>query len=183
MGIGNERAKKYSGKRAYLNNFEWREDGSYVYTGQYQNCHLTPVAYRREMTVLLLPAVISVALSFAAGCVADTGMEGCFYLLLPYAGGLVVMVRTAWALIRMLHAGPRMRSYAYDKTAAALPRRTAFAVILPGAALVGFIYAMLSGTYTGRGIGAVLFVISQLAEFLASLLIRMRSKNISWSME
>ena len=97
MGTGHERAKKHSGKRAYLNNFEWREDGTYVYTGQYQNCHLTPEAYRREMTVLLLAALISVALSFAAGCFTGTGMEGCFYLLLPlpYAGGLVVMVRTA----------------------------------------------------------------------------------------
>ena len=114
MGTGHERAKKHSGKRAYLNNFEWREDGTYVYTGQYQNCHLTPEAYRREMTVLLLAALISVALSFAAGCFTGTGMEGCFYLLLPYAGGLVVMVRTAWALIQMLHAGPRLRSYIYE---------------------------------------------------------------------
>ena len=183
MGTGHERAKKHSGKRAYLNNFERGEDGTYAYNGQYQNCHLTPEAYRREMTVLLLAALISVALSFAAGCFTGTGMEGCFYLLLPYAGGLVVMVRTAWALIQMFHAGPRLRSYIYDKTAGALPRKTAFSIILSVAALAGLIYAAVIGAYTGRGVGAVLFVISRLAEFLAGVLIRKRSENICWNVE
>ena len=83
----------------------------------------------------------------------------------------------------MLHAGPRLRSYIYDKTAAALPRKTVFSIILSAAALAGLIYAAVIGAYTGRGIGAVLFVISRLAEFLAGVLIRKRSENICWNVE
>lgn len=176
----NENEKKYSRKRRYLKDFKPNDDGSFSYQGAVMHCTLTGEDYRKTITRMLLVAVLALALVFAAGCVRGTGMEGCFYLLLPYAGTLVILIRLVWNLIRLLYTGSDIREYVYKRTAERLPAQLLFGTILPAIALGGVIYGQIRGTNTGGGSGLIVFVISQIGAIIACQGIRILGRELAW---
>lgn len=166
--------------RKILNDFQKNEAGNYEYAGVHMICSLPEGEYRRNVFWLLLPALLSTALDVAAGCLPGTGMEGCFYLLLPYAGGLVAMLLLVWTLVQMLHAGPRLRAYTYDRIMGALPRRAMFAVMLGGAGLLGLCFGLVTGTYAGYGMEGLLFGLSQIVQLAAAVWVHRESRKLEW---
>ena len=54
-------------------------------------------------------------------CLTGSGMDGHYYLVLPYAGTLIVLVRLVWNLAQLLRKGPELREYVYKRTTERLP--------------------------------------------------------------
>ncbi|MBQ7371705.1 MAG: hypothetical protein IJW67_07475 [Blautia sp.] len=171
---------RYPRKRKYLKDFKPDEDGSYSYQGAVMHCTLTGEEYKKTLRSMLLIAILAMALVLAAGCLPHTGMEGCFYLLLPYAGTLVLLIRLVWNLGQLLYHGSEIREYIYKNTGERLPAQLLFGTILPLIGLAGVVYARARGTYQGSGAGAVLFVISLLAAAAGTQAIRLLGRQLAW---
>lgn len=171
---------RYPRKRKYLKDFKPDADGSYSYQGKIMHCTLNGADYKKTMLPMLLIAILAMVLVLAAGCLPHTGMEGCFYLLLPYVGTLVILIRLVWNLGQLLYHGPEIREYIYKNTGERLPAQLLFGTILPLAALAGVLYARIRGVYQGSGAGAILFAVSMAGAVAGCQTIRLLGRNLAW---
>lgn len=176
-----EKERKVSKKRSHLKEFKRREDGSYSYEGKMLYCSLSGSAYRNRVLGMLLISMAALGVTVTAGCFTGTGMEGHFYLVIPYAGTLVILIRLVWNLAQLLHAGPVLREYAYKRTAERLPPQVLGGMLLPLLALAGVLYGRVKGSYIGNGAGAVVFVLSQVVSFAGCLTVWLLKKELRWS--
>ncbi|MDO4619109.1 MAG: hypothetical protein Q4B09_00660 [Lachnospiraceae bacterium] len=151
------------------------------YQGSYMECGLSDAAYMRLLVQLLLAELVVLGISIAVGCVTKTGMEGCFYLLLPYAGILVTSALSVWLVIRMMLGGTALRSYVYSSTAGRLPAVTLIGILCAAAGGIGLLYAMNRGTYTGTGMGKYLFIAAVVLGFAGHLFVFIRRRAAKWT--
>ena len=102
-------------------------------------------------------------LSIAAGCVTGTGMEGTFYLLLPYAVGLVLDLLLLSGTVRITFSGEKQRTGGDEKRLRRFPYEAGGRALLGAAGLLGAGITALMGNYQGTGAGAALYILSQAA--------------------
>ncbi len=152
---------RHEKRRERLEHFSKKADGSYEYTGEYVNAGPEADSFRKSMQLQLLAASLAAALLLAVGCWPRTGMEGCFYLLIPYAAEVILslmQVRSVWILFR---EGPRQKKYIAGKHCTGLRLRAQALIILCACMLAGLIFNYVTGRFSGEGAGAILAWLSQ----------------------
>ncbi len=169
-------------RRAYLENFHKEQDGKSVYQGEqytYQGSGGSG-GLRRELFRLWGWCAALLASLAAAGCITAPGMENCFYVLLPYAAGLMAGVSVCWALCRLTNGGDPLKAYVYEATVGALPLRSLLTALCAAACMVGeIVFAMRHGIgEKTAGFWGFLFFCA-LAVFLSAMLHR-KIRSMRW---
>lgn len=174
---------KKKGRRAYLNDFQPNLAGEYVYTGVYYAYDGKDMDFPKARSRVLLFSMLSMLGLIGAGCVSAGGMGNCFYVLIPYMGEAISVFVTAWAVVRLLLNGSRLREYIYG---AIIPRIPVAALCSAVFAAVGCvciaIYIILNGI--GGPVGELaLLIAAKAAAISAPLLLRRHVKSLQWKKE
>ena len=174
----NERRNK---KREYLNAYQAGEDGRLTYTGEYRSWADKKEAFSRYAWRQLALSGAAFLCPFAAGWFPETGMEGCFYLLLPYAAGLLITALLMWTAVRILKEGPVIKEYVFRRTVETIRGRSAAGMLLSAITLAGILLSLITGGFRGKGAGAVVFFVSQAAQMAFCLLLWKQNPESRWN--
>lgn len=174
--------KKKKGRRAYLDSFKMRSDGTYVYTGahyRYEGDTLRP-----DLIFLCGAAAIMLAAAVAAGCVSAPGMQDTFYVILPYTIGLVADISVCWGTARLVKGAKGdspLREYVYEETVMQIPGRAVFAAVCAGLACVGEVIFLIRHGAEEMTVGCILFLTAEMADFILAVLVSRRVKAMRWN--
>ncbi len=173
--------KKRRGRRAYLDDFQKTATGEYVYTGQLHHYETEGISRRQALARLwILTAVMAVA-QVVSGCVPAAGMSNTFYVLLPYAGGLLSAASVVWLMCRLSAGGDPLRHYVYTATVGQMRLRGYLVLAFAAVTLVGeAVYLILHGVGTVLA-GTVVFVICQAIFLIAALAWKSFVRKLCWS--
>ena len=112
--------------------------------------------------------------SLAAGFFTDTGMDHHAFLLVPYVLGIVFDGRLMWQLFKLKGEGINVREHIYRDIALHIPAIALGAVIAAAVSIITSAVLFFSDGYGGRGLGAVLFIVSQMVQLIGgAAIIRM----------
>ena len=121
--------KKRKGRRAYLDSYKKKEDGSYAYEGDlyvYVGSILASNSpgngglkvgipkgngLKKELTRLWILCGALLCTLLAAGCSTAPGPDSSAYVLLPYAANLVACVSVCWGMGRLAKGGNPMKAH------------------------------------------------------------------------
>lgn len=170
--------KKKKGRRAYLDSFKKKSDGTYVYEGEsyiFEGDDLRGEAARIcRLGAVMLAAIV------AAGFVTAPGTGNSFYVLLPYAANLVAGVSVCWGIGRLAAGGSPLRAYVYQATVRQIPGRAVFAAVCAGAAIVGEIVFLCRNGADGKGIGAAVFLMLEVFVLILAVCTRNCVLKMRW---
>lgn len=111
------KGKKRRGRRAYLEDFQKTASGEYVYTG---TLHHYPDGGRfsraQALARLWAAAAAMAALALLGGFLPAAGMQNTFYVILPWAAGLVSVGSVVWLMCRLTAGGNPLRDYVHAAT-------------------------------------------------------------------
>lgn len=173
-------------RRTYLESFHKDQDGKYVYQGDvytYQGngeqggeCNL-----RCELRKLWGWCIVLLGSLAAAGCVTAPGMDNCFYVLLPYAAGLMGGISVCWALCRLTSGGSPLKAYVYEASVKALPARTILTALCAGVCIVGEIVFVLRQGTGEKTISFCIFLVLNVLILLTSIMLRRKIRSMQWT--
>ncbi|MGM9537966.1 MAG: hypothetical protein ACI3VN_06500, partial [Candidatus Onthomonas sp.] len=149
--------KKRQGRRSYLNDFQQNAAGEYLYTGAHYTFVEQGKNRRRFLTELWLLCGVALAAAVAGGCIPGSGMDQCFYVMLPYAAGLVGAISLCWGLGRLTAGGDPLRAYVYEQTVEKLPGRAMVTAVMAGLTLLGSLVRLILSGFSGKVWGSLLF--------------------------
>jgi len=109
-------AQVHARKRTeHLKDIRQDPSGAWSYEGKWMVCTL-PDGRRRRVTVFLWGLLaLAACCIILCGCLQGTGMEGCFYVLLPYASGVFALCFSIRHLLAVTSGKGRMWEYQYEK--------------------------------------------------------------------
>lgn len=165
--------RKRRGRRAYLDSFRKDSKGEYEYTGKtYTFRGSRPGAekeeFRRALRILWAVSLVLLAAWITPGCTRVPGMSGSFYVLIPYAGGLVEGIRVCWALGRVTADGSMLKEYQYEGSVKVLPRRSAATAVCVGVCMLGEIVYVCRNGFGGLAAGSGILLVMGLAALAAA---------------
>ena len=170
-------------RREYLEDFHEDLNGEYVYEGAYYRYADEGLPYRQFRRRLGALGAALLLAEIAAGCVPSPGMSGNFYVVLPYALGLVSAVSVCWALARLRRGGERLRAYEYEAAVKALPGRALLTLIFSALSIAGELVCLSAGgAETGFAAGAA-FLAAGAVSLLSALGIRRLIRRCRWDEE
>ena len=169
-------------KKAFLRDFYTDETGSYRYEGSYMVCDAAPDVFTRIYTKAALLYFAVAALMIAAGWVPSTGMEGRFYLLIPYMAGLITDIIALIVVVRVRNVGPKLRKYIWEKTAGRLPLLLGIALVCAAFSLAALMILLFTGRLRPAGYGAVIYIASQVIALPLLVIIRRDFVKMVWKM-
>lgn len=169
-------------RKNHLEQFHKDLNGNYIYEGEHYV--LAPAdsfpILRRKLLALGGGMLVCTVL---CGCVGAAGMQGCFYVLLPYAGELLSAISLCWALGSLAGCGGRLRDYLYKKTVPAAAKRAKLTAAFAAVCIVGeWIFLLLEGA-GGRVAGTVAFQGLHLAGIALGFLLCRTIKASCWEKE
>ena len=172
--------KKKDRRRAYLNDFQKDENGTYVYRGavyDYTGEKASLLSVKLRLGALGIVMLLSLVF---AGLIQTPGMDHSVYILLPYAAGLCGSVSVCWALLRLGISKPPLREYVYQETVLKLPGRAVFTACCSVIALIGEPVYLLWHRPDVTGTASVLFPILEGIALAAALLVRACVLQMKW---
>ena len=173
--------KKRRGRRAYLDDFQKTATGEYVYTGQLHYYETGSIPRRKALLWLWLMTGAMAAAQVLSGCVPAAGMSNTFYVLLPYAGGLLSVASVVWLMCRLAAGGDPLRHYVYTGTVAQMRVRGYLVLIFSALTLAGeAVFLILHGVGTVLA-GTIVFLVCQMICLGAALAWKSFAKKLSWS--
>lgn len=168
--------KKRRSRREHLNDFKVGAGGEYVYTGAIYR--FTAEKRKPYLRKLIFGTLICFLASLTQGVLPPAaGMNGCFYVLIPWILELSFSVSVLWAVIRAVYAGNDIKKYLYEATFDTLPFRTTSAAV--GAALgiaTVTLYLILNG-FEGKLLLSLLLLVLKLVTILSALFVKRLSKS------
>lgn len=173
--------KKRRGRRDYLNDFRQNAAGEYLYTGEHYAFVEQGRSRRRFLTELWLLCGGALAAAVAAGCIPAAGMDGCFYVLIPYVVGLMAAVSLCWGLGRLTAGGDPLRAYVYQETVEKLPGRAALTAAAAGVTLTGTAIHLILLGFEGKFWSSVLFLVLEATVLAFSLLAKRWVQGQTWT--
>ncbi|MCD8014840.1 MAG: hypothetical protein LUG99_17035 [Lachnospiraceae bacterium] len=169
---------KRKGRRAYLDDYVKDASGSYVYTG---TTYRWKNSRKASLGRLWIFALAAFAAQIAAGSISDTGMNGCAWVLLPYAAALITSVSLVWGNYMLTDGGEKIPEYVFQKSAEALPVRALLTAVFSGISLVGELVSMIrQSQFTGSISGALLFSSAEAVSLIFALLLRKKVLRLEW---
>lgn len=173
--------QKKKKKRTYLDDFKKNREGRYEYQGEHYICEGGEPALRSARRRILGVYAAVIVCALAAGCIPAPGITGVFYVILPYAFGVVAAGSLGWTLCRFGMAGGVLRTYIYEVTVEKIPHRAILTGVLNTAAAVGGIFFILFHRGEGNMLWSALFcVLEAVAGGGAFVVLRMAGK-LRWS--
>ena len=171
---------KKNNRRAYLNDFQKDETGTYVYCGAVYDYKGSEKSLRSLKLRLSALGALTLIMLLWAGFIRVPGMEHNIYVLLPYAAALCGSISVCWALGRLLPGGVSLRAYLYEESIEKLPVRSIFTACCSMAALAGELaYILINGTGVMPG-GFIPFFIQQVGCITSMLLLRSDVMHTRW---
>lgn len=170
-------------RREYLEDFHQDLNGEYIYEGEhfrYADEGLPYRQFRRRLGALCAALLLAEIL---AGCVPSAGMDGRFYVVLPYAMGFVSAISVCWGMARLLRGGERLRAYEYEATVKALPRRTLLTLIFSAVCTAGELCCLPGGGAEKGFAGSAAFLAVNILALLSSLQLRRLLRRSRWERE
>lgn len=173
-------------RRTYLESFHKDQDGKYVYQGDvytYQGNSRQEEAgdLRRELQKLWVWCILLLGGLAAAGCITAPGMDNCFYVLLPYAAGLIAGISVCWALCRLTHGKNPLKAYIYEASIKALPFRTVLTALCAGFSAAGEVIFVLRRGFEGKAGGFCVFILLNVLAVFSSMMIRRIVQSMQWT--
>lgn len=167
-------------RRAYLDDFQINENGTYEYTGGryvYQGEDFRPAKIRLGIIagLMLLSAIM-------AGCFPAVGINTPL-VLIPYAVAAGFAVASCWALIRLVQGGNPMRAYVYQESVLRLPRRALLTAVSSGASLAGELLFVIQNGYWKGLLLAPVFPVCMVITFLTAVLLKTKAEDMKWTEE
>jgi hypothetical protein len=165
-----------------------RQDGSgnWAYEGEWMECTLEEGVRRRVTAALWLLLSGAAACCLICGCIRGTGMEGCWYVLIPYASAVFAVcfcIRHLWAVT----AGRgRMWKHHHAKHMLALAPCLVWGFVSCLLCVTGRTgLALFSGGWNsasgpGTASGSILFLVLQAASAAAFLAAWHLQKKLVW---
>ncbi len=173
--------KRKKGRRAHLSGFAPTAAGEYVYTGPHYAYVEQNGSYKRFLVTQWVLALGCLGCAAAGGCVSGPGMDNTFYVILPWAAGLIAAVSVVWAVARMAYWGNPLRDYVYEKTVAALPTRCKIAAGLAAATgILSGISLLINKTAQKSVFGVCAFFSLQIGMFIMALALLSLIKKQKW---
>ncbi|MGM9521395.1 MAG: hypothetical protein ACI3VB_02835 [Oscillospiraceae bacterium] len=173
--------KKRRGRRAYLDDFVKNAAGEYVYTGAHYSLSGGKAAFKKAAALICAASAVIAGLIIACGCIPAAGMDNCFYVIIPYAAGLISAGSVVWAACRLASGGNPMREYVYEATVLKLPLRCtvifAFSILT---FLCDVLFLILNG-FDGKMTATIIFLAFELASGAASMWLKAYILGLSWS--
>ena len=178
--VKNTSGNNKKNRRAYLNDFQKDETGSYVYTGdvyEYEGSNQSLCSLKVRLGVLGAMALIML---LWAGLIRVPGMDHSIYVLLPYAAALCGSVSVCWALTRLSTGGVSLRAYLYEESIEKLPGRSLFTACCCVFSLAGELtYILINGIGILHS-GCIPFFIQQVGCIASMLLLRSDIMQTKW---
>lgn len=174
--------KEYrSKKRAYLNDFKKNSEGRYEYQGKIFECkggkvQLTRVKYRMWMAYAFV-----IICAIAGGCIPAPGLVDTFYVILPYALGLMAAISLGWALCRLSCAGDQLKAYIYDVTVKKIPHRAVLTIILNTASVIGMLIYLLVHREDSGIAWCIIFVVLELIVCVGAVGVFKIAGKLEWT--
>lgn len=172
-------------RRTYLESFHKDQDGKYVYQGDvytYQGSGGPDgeSGLRRELRKLWGWCIVLMGSLAVAGCVTAPGMDNCFYVLLPYAAGLMAGISVCWALCRLTSGGNPMKAYVYESSVTALPVRAILTALCAGLCIIGELVFVLRQGIGEKTVSFWIFLALDISVILSSLMLRKKILSMQW---
>ncbi|MBR3358258.1 MAG: hypothetical protein IKG46_10615 [Solobacterium sp.] len=171
--------KKKSSRKEYLDLFIKQEDGSYVYTGP----RYVPLntEWKRVSRMLYLYLAAAAVCLIVAGMVPSRGMIGAWYVILPYAASVVMLIVLVIRMIRVTTDKGTIHSYTYDRTVAWFSADAVIIMILNAVSMAGEVIASFGGEALIQWQIVALIVHAAAMFFLYQF--RMISGSVQWQEE
>lgn len=173
-------------RRTYLENFHKDSEGKYVYQGEMYIYRGNARADGQsglgcELRKLWAWCLVLMGSLVAAGCISAPGMDNCFYVLLPYAVGLVAGVSVCWALCRLTSGKNPLKAYVYEASVKALPFRTVLAALCAGVCMIGEVVFVLRQGMGEKTVSFCVFFMLNVLIVLSALMLRKRVRSMQWT--
>lgn len=136
-------------RNSYLNDFEKRQDGSYIYTGK--TWRAEPAVRRRMLVKLWALQGCMLAAALLPGFVTTAGLLNTFYVIIPYVFWLMSDFVLAYTLGNVTFGGNPLRDYVYKRNVVQYRIRTVLPLV--GAALTALallIFLLRGGSGEGE---------------------------------
>lgn len=174
--------KKKRGRAARVEHIGRDASGKYVYQGgfyAYQKGGKR--TFGQAMSLLLALSGAAVIAAVACGCFTAPGMKNCFYVLLPYAGGLLGSVSLLWAVCRIIYWGDPLREYVYNATVLKISARGIITAAFTACTLAGEVCFLAQRGTEGAGVGkTILFICLQSLILADALVLRRLVSGLPW---
>ena len=135
-------------RRSELEHIQRNAQGEYIYTGVlYTYRGIYPRG--RAIALLWLVHVCGFAALVVAGTISVPGMNGHWYVILPYTAAIILTMSALWSLGQLTAAGEPIREYVADTACKRLPQRDTLTVIAAALTFIGEgVYLILHGENT-----------------------------------
>lgn len=172
--------KKYKGRKAYLNDFHKNEKGDYEYQGALYEWKGEKETLRKELGILRIICIATLAVLVVAGCVDAPGVSNSFYVIIPYTVSFVFGISTAWGMWRLTFGGNPLRAYVYEASVVQIPIRTVGTMIGAGAAVLGEVIFLFRNGFAGKAGASILFLFLEATALVLSVILRKKVKKMAW---
>lgn len=143
-------------KRDHLDTYKMGASGQYVYTGKY----IDWVSDRKKgITLLIILAALETIAAIAAGCIPGTGMEGRFYIVIPYIITLVLVLINDWKIIRFIYAGNRIKEYIFKSSFGKMRGLSISAAVFSSVTFLCEIALLVFDSFSGKIVMLLLFLL------------------------
>lgn len=172
-----EKRKKKSGGRAYLNDFKMTLSGEYIYTGA---TYLPEGDYKKTRLLLVVLSVIATALNLFCGSIPAEPMLNTFYVILPFVATIACAIRVLWAAVRLCINKLPLRQYVLKQTFEVIrPFSIAMAIFSAVTVIATLIFGFIKGFSAFYAL-TFAFLVSQLLNIFAGLFLSKITKNVTW---
>ena len=177
------RARK---KTEHLNDIRQDASGNWVYEGEWMECTLSAKERRRVICGVWCLLILAAACCIVCGCIRGTGMEGCFYVLIPYASSVFAACLCVRHLFAVSAGKGRMWKHHHTKHMLGLGPCLIWGIISSLLCVAGRIgLAAFSGGWTSpatpdSAVGRILFLILQILSSAAYLAAWYLQKKLVW---
>lgn len=172
-----EKKKKKTGRRAYLNDFKMTLSGEYIYTGA---TYLPEGDYKKTRLLIVLLSVVSTALNIFCGSVPAEPMLNTFYVIIPFVVAIACAIRVLWAATRLCINKLPLREYVLKQTFEVIrPVSVVMVIFSAVTAVATLIFGFIKG-FSAFSALTVAFLVSQLLNIFIGLFLTKITKNVTW---
>ena len=177
------RARK---KTEHLQDIRQDASGRWAYEGEWMECTLDAGERRRVLALVWGLLAAAAASCLVCGCIRGTGMEGCWYVLIPYASSVFAVCFCAGHLYAVTAGRGRMWKHRHTKHMLGLEPCLIWGFISSLLCVIGRLaLAVFSGGFAGAAAtgstgGSIWFLVLQIISCAAFLAARSLQKKLVW---
>lgn len=152
------------GKNGYIRDFHRTADGGYEYEGKLMYADKEHLK-RLYMKLTVIQALMLTA-AIVPGFVTTAGLLNSFYVIIPYVLWVISVLVMTYKTVSMFFGGNPMRSYVYERSAAAYTPCAYVSLMGSAFTLLGMIVFLAR---EGTGDGAAVCIICCIVQIAASV--------------